>query len=250
VFLAQFPVNYRVVAQTWRRLRWLVREGPKTELDVQATIERRTRNAVATPPVLTSPRRNRARLLLLVDRQGSMAPFHSFVAEVCDTIRQTSRLENVAVAYFHDTPLEGADSSLLDSLIDPASSSLDSVLPQVSPLNEGVLFDDPDLLLPLAARQVLGDHAPDAAIVVISDAGAARGHTDLLRLLDTVAFLKALKLCGGRIVWLNPMPGKTWAKTTAAQIARHVPMFPMDAEGMHHAVNVLRGHPFVVERAV
>jgi hypothetical protein len=154
------------------------------------------------------------------------------------------------VAYFHDVPLEGADPSVLDALTDPANLSLDPVLAQVLPLSDGVLFDDPDLLSPLPVKDVLLGYGVGAAIVLISDAGAARGHGDLLRLLDTVAFLKALKGLSSRVVWLNPMPTRYWPKTTAAQIARHVPMFPMDADGMHHAVNILRGHPFAVERAI
>lgn len=250
VFLSQFPTNYRIVSQTWRRLWWPVREGPKTELDIQGTIESRIRTGVATPPVLRSSRRNRARLLLLVDRQGSMAPFHAFVAEVRDTISKTSRLGNVAVAYFHDVPLDGADSSVLQDLTDHAATGLDPVLSQVSPLSDGVLFADPELLSPLTAIDVLEGHGIDAGIVVISDAGAARRHRDLLRLLDTVAFLMTLKSYSNRVVWLNPMPIKYWLKTTAAQIGRHVPMFPMDADGMHYAVNVLRGQPFIVERPI
>jgi len=91
-------------------------EGPATELgrgrDHTATV----RPGVVSPPVLRPRRRNRAKLLLLVDRQGSMAPFHSYVDEVCRAIRGAGRLRQVDLFYFHDTPLEGADSSVLEPL--------------------------------------------------------------------------------------------------------------------------------------
>ncbi len=97
VFVPQFPVTYREVAQAWRRLRQPVREGPSIELDVEATIGQRSRLGVVSEVVLVPRRRNTARLLLLVDRQGSMTPFHHFVDEVCAAIQEAGNLENVAL---------------------------------------------------------------------------------------------------------------------------------------------------------
>src|SRR5262249_2971425 len=134
VFLPQYPVNYRAVAQAWRRLRWPVREGPATELDVEATVRRRSSLGVVSPPVLRPRRRNRAKLLLLIDRLGSMAPFPSYVDEVSQAICQAGQLREVAVYYFHNSPLEGAEHSVLDPLRDQLFPSLDLVLPEVPPL--------------------------------------------------------------------------------------------------------------------
>ena len=150
--------------------------------------------------------------------------------------------------YFHDTPLEGTESSLLQPLQGQLFPALDPVLAEIPALLRGELYEDPDLRRPLSAEGVWRDHAAGAAVVVISDAGAARRRYDLLRLLDAVAFLKGLRTFTGRIVWLNPLPPRAWARSTAAQLARHVPMFPMDRDGMHRAVNVLRGQPFAVEK--
>jgi len=248
IFLPQFPVSFRSVAQTWRRLRSPVREGPATELDVEATVQKRSRTGVVSAPVLRARRRNRAQLLLLVDRQGSMAPFHAYVDQVCQTISQAGRLRQVAMFYFHDTPLEGADPAILERLTGGLFSSLDSVLAEIPELTVGDLFVDKKLTDPIPARSVLSDHARGAAVVIIGDAGAARGKYEMLRLLDTVAFLKGLKGFTHRTVWLNPLPSVAWAKSSAAQIARYLPMFPMDNEGMHRAVNVLRGHLYPVEK--
>jgi uncharacterized protein with von Willebrand factor type A (vWA) domain len=248
VFLPQYPVNFRSVAQAWRRLRWPVREGPATELDVEATIRQRSRAGVVSPPVLRPRRRNRARLLLLVDRQGSMAPFHAYVDQVCQAISQAGRLRQVAVFYFHDVPLEGADPAIFKRLSGGPFSSLDSILTEIPQLTAGELYTDKELMTPVPARSVFSEHAQDAAVVIISDAGAARGKYDLLRLLDTVAFLNGLKDFAYRAVWLNPLPAATWAPSSAAQIARHLPMFAMDHDGMHRAVNVLRGQPYAVEK--
>ena len=58
-----------------------------------------------------------ARLLLLVDRQGSMDPFHQFCDEVCIAIQQAGRLEETALYYFHNVPAEGADDQVLEALL-------------------------------------------------------------------------------------------------------------------------------------
>ena len=248
VFLPQYPVSFRAVAQAWRRLRWPVREGPATELDVDATIQRRCDLGVVSPPVLRPRRRNRAKLLLLVDRQGSMAPFHSYVDEVCRAIRGAGRLRQVDLFYFHDTPLEGADSSVLEPLRGQLFPSLDPVLAEVPTLTQGTLMSDPELMSPISMRDVVSEHGRGAAVVILGDGGAARGRYDVLRLLDTVAFLKGAKQWSDRLVWLNPLPPAAWPGSTAAEIARHVPMFPMDRDGMYRAVNVLRGQPFALEK--
>ncbi len=249
-FLPQYPVDYRTVAQAWRRLRWPIREGPATELDVAATVQQRSRQGVASPPMLRPRRRNRAELLMLVDRQGSMAPFHSYVDMVCRSIAQAGRLRQVGLYYFHDAPLEGTDPALLERLSGTLFPSLDPVLAEVPVLGRGELFEDQELLSPQPIAAVLASHAEGAAVVILSDGGAARGRYDLLRLLDTVAFLKGLRAFTSRIVWLNPLPAAAWKGTTAAQLARHLPMFSMERDGMHRAVNVLRGQPFPVEKAL
>lgn len=247
VFLPQYPVSFRAVAQAWRQLRRPVREGPATELDVDATIQRRSDLGVVSPPVLRPRRRNRAKLLLLADQQGSMTPFHSYLDEVCWAIRQAGRLRQVGVFYFHDAPLEGANSSVLEPL-QGLFPSLDPVLADVPPLTQGTLMSDPDLMAPTSARDVISEHGRGAALVILSDGGAARGRYDLLRLLDTIAFVKGAMEWSDRLVWLNPLPSTAWTGTTAAEIARHIPMFPMDRDGMYRAVNVLRGQPFTVEK--
>jgi uncharacterized protein len=159
-----------------------------------------------SPPVLQPRRRNRAKLLLLVDRQGSMTLFHSYVDEVCQAICQAGRLRQARVYYFHDTPLEGADSSILESLQGQLFPGLDPVLAEVPALTQGIMMNDTDLMSPTSACDVVSEHGRGAAVVILSDGGAGRGRYDLLRLLDTGAFLKRAKEWSHRLVWLNPLP--------------------------------------------
>lgn len=250
VFVPQFPLTYREVAQTWRRLRRPVRTGAPVELDIEGTIARRSRLGVATTVVLQSRRRNMARLLLLVDRQGSMDPFHRFCDEVCTAIQQAGRLEETALYYFHNVPAEGADEQVLEALAGQLFPTLDPVLSQIQPLAEGCLYSDPTLLSPEPLTDVLESYAAGAAVVLISDAGAARNRYRISRLLDTIAFMKALRSYTSHYVWLNPLPKRYWHNNTAAHIARHIPMFPLDRTGIQQAVNVLRGQQHILEKAL
>jgi uncharacterized protein len=242
VMVPQHPLAFRAVAQAWRRLRRPVRVGPATELDIAATLSRRAVTGVVTPPVLRPRRRNTARMLLLVDRHGSMTPFDDFVAEVARAIEQAAQLAHTTTFYFHDVPSERTNDAALARLPrDTLSPRIDTVLAELVPARSGWLYRDPDLIEPVALASVLRNYAPSRAAVIISDAGAARGRYDAARVLDSLAFDRALHLAGATSAWLNPLPRSRWSATTAAEIDRHVPMFPLDRDGTHRAVNHLRG---------
>jgi uncharacterized protein with von Willebrand factor type A (vWA) domain len=250
IFVPQFPLTYRQVTQAWRRLRRPVRMGPATELDVEGTVARRAQTGIATPVVLRPRRRNLARLLLLVDREGSMVPFHRFSDEVCAAIQEAGRLADAALYFFHDAPAAGADEAVLEPLHNQHFPVLDTILPDIAPLSAGYVYDDRNLVSPQSLQEVLEKYAADAAVILLSDGGAARGRLDMLRLLDTLAFVKALRGYTSRYVWLNPLPKRYWAQSTAEHLQRHIPMFALDAQGLNQAVDVLRGHPTSVEKPV
>ena len=70
------PISYREMMQGWRYLRNLIREGVPTELDLEATIEQIGQQGFLFNPVLKPRRINKIELLLLIDQDGSMVPFH------------------------------------------------------------------------------------------------------------------------------------------------------------------------------
>jgi len=250
IFVPQFPLTYREIAQTWRRLRHPVEVGTLTELDVEETIKRRCQTGVPTPVILKARHRNLARLLLLVDFQGSMTPFHRFCELICKAIQQAGRLEETAIYYFHNLPVEGADEEILEPLNDQLFPVLDSILTQINPLTTGFLYQDSDLLIPQVLEEVLQKYAMNASVAIISDAGAISKTYNVPRLLDTISFFKALRAYTSSYVWLNPLPKSYWKNknNTASQIARHVPMFPLEKEGIQQAVKVLRGQKYNIEK--
>ena len=243
VLIPQYPLTAREVAQAWRRLRRPIRSGPAVELDVVATVDQRGRRGVATPPVVVPRRRNTARLLLLIDRHGSMTPFHSYVDYVVAAIRDAGRIDDVLTAYYHDLPSGNTDRSALEEIADPFRPDLDLVLPFIQPMRNGRAYSDPDLTVPRSFGDILRQITPATGVLIISDAGAARRRFDIVRLLDTVAMLKSVIASAAAVSWLNPVPQELWRRSTASQVARYIPMYPFTKQGLYQAVDTLRGRP-------
>jgi uncharacterized protein len=252
IFVPQFPLSDREIAQKWRRLRQRVDVGTATELDIPGTIDRWTRSGVLTNLVLHPRQRHVARLLILVDRQGSMAPFHGFCEHVCRSISKSSQLGETATYYFHNLLAKGADEDVLYPLAGELCPTLDPILGEIQPCSKGHIHTDPRLRKPTELKEVLERHARDSLVVIISDAGAARSGYRVSRLLETIAFMKALQTYTSRYVWLNPLAEPYWrgVNNTAGQIARHIPMFSLDREGMERSVNVLRGQEYPIEKSI
>ena len=81
------------------------------------------------------------------------------------------------------------------------------------------------------------------ALLIVSDAGAARGRFDRKRLVNTRKFVEQVGTYWHPIAWLNPMPTSRWAGTTAEHIS-HLPgltMFELTEDGLTYAVDYIRG---------
>lgn len=205
-----FPVTKRQMKQSWRYLRRLVREGVPTELDVEATVTKIVRQGILLEPVLMPPRVNRTDLVLLIDREGSMVPFHDLSRQLLETATRGGRLRQTRVFYFHD---------YVDEYI----------------------YRHPALIDAQQLDEMLAEVGERAAILIIGDAGAARGSFDKIRVERSQVWIEQLQKSAKYVAWLNPMPRDSWQHTTAGEIAQMLPMFAMSRTGMNAAISVLRG---------
>lgn len=206
-----FPVTRRQMKQSWRNLRRPKREGPSTELNVEATVSEIGRTGILLEPVLEPKRRNRAELLLLIDQGGSMTPFHLLARRLHETILRGGRLEKAGIYYFHNCPTEYL-------YHDPAHHEFERI---------EEIFSRP--------------YSQQAGVLVFSDAGAARGGLNYERIELTKMFLDLLKRRFRYIAWLNPLPRSRWMATTASVVMQSVPMFDFSRRGLDNAISVLRG---------
>ncbi len=206
------PITHRQMKQGWRYLRQFSREGAPSELDLQATIQQVAQQGILLNPVLVPRRTNKVELLLLIDRDGSMVPFHHLSQELVDTAFRGGHFSRVRVYYFHNYPDE-------------------------------YLYRDPFHLDPEPIDDCLLNLAKGRTVCLIfSDAGAARGRFSSRRRRLTKFFLKNLRQYVRYTVWLNPVPRNRWETTTAHDIAALVPMFEVNRQEFYMAIDVLRGH--------
>lgn len=215
--LADRPISRRAMAYAWRYLRRPLPDGPEDVLDVEATVAQVARQGLMLAPVYRRRLQNHAHLVLFLDQNGSMAPFHRFTRDLLETARDESTIRHVDAVYFHDLP--------------------------AMPTRSGPpgIYLDPYLTAPGDWDALASGFSPETATLVVSDAGAARGGWNPDRVRQTVQFLNRLRRLTTHVAWLNPMPVDRWSDTTAEAVAHLVPMFPMDTEGLGNAVDVLRG---------
>ncbi|WP_337907112.1 VWA domain-containing protein [Iningainema tapete] len=205
------PVTHRQIKQGWRYLRRFSREGTPIELDLEATIQKVAQQGILLNPVLVPRRTNRIELLLLIDQDGSMVPFHHLSQELADTASRGGRFSRVRVYYFHNCPDE-------------------------------YLYRDRYHLNAVSIDDCLSNLPPSKTVCLIfSDAGAARGGFSSRRRRLTKFFLKELGQYVRYTAWLNPVPRQRWENTTAHDIAALVPMFEVNRQEFYKAINVLRG---------
>lgn len=211
---AYYPISRRLMVYSWRYLRRPMADGPLDVLDIEATIQQATRQGFYLSPVYVRRECNQARLLLLLDQNGSMTPFHHFTRDLVETAQQESSFkpENVRVFYFQNVP---------------AAS----------------VYQDPYLTEPMLLSTVLSSCDNETSVLIVSDAGAARGYRTQDRVRGTARFLYQLKRYTSLIAWLNPMSAKRWVGSSAEIIANSVPMFQMDDNGLGNAIDVMRGQP-------
>ena len=203
------PLGRLSMAYAWHTLRQLRPEGPRTELDLEATIDRVAVERHYTGPVYKRRLCHRARLLLLIDRRGSMGPFHHLTSDLVETASEARAFDRLDVRYFHN-------------------------------LFTDYIYRDPLLNRWQAVDDLLGGIDARTMILIVSDAGAARGHFNPDRIIATIKLIVHLRKFGRETVWLNPMPSNRWEETSAEAISYAIPMFPLDRHGIFRAFHHLR----------
>lgn len=210
----QTPVPERTLAILWRRLRSPSRTRRRSgrEIDLRATVAERCHRGILSAVVCRPERENTARLLVLADVSPSMAPWLPLVTALSRSLAY-GRLKSAELWLFSNWP-------------------------RVS------LFRTPNLTEPAPIDTVLRDNA-GAALLIVSDAGAARGSFDRRRFESADAFLR--HDCRQHdlrpIVWINPVPRPFWEKSTAEALHRrgHAVFLPLDDPSLIRAIDVLRG---------
>ena len=208
-FYTYYPISRRFMVYSWRYLRRPIADGLRDVLDIKMTVEQATKQGFFLQPVYRRREKNHAHLLIFVDQEGSMTPFHHFSQDLVETAKYESSIETVDVAYFHNLPAK-------------------------------YIYQDPFLTDKISLETVLNKCDSETRILIISDAGAARGYRQRTRVSGTTEVIWEIQQHTNLVAWLNPVPKMRWNNTTASIISHLIPMFPMDQEGLRQAILTLQ----------
>jgi len=95
--IRQFQMAFRKLRQYSARM-----DGAKTELDIDATIDKTCNNAGRLKLVFDKPRKNTIKLLLLFDSDGSMTAYSRLCNRLFQAVSKSSHFKDLKVYYFHN----------------------------------------------------------------------------------------------------------------------------------------------------
>lgn len=203
--VTDFPMTERKIQRSFSYLRLPVRQGNLTEVDIDATVDKIGEDGFLITPVMIPRCINRAEVLLLVDVSNSMIPFF-FVSQLLVNNLKGTKLGKAEVYYFRNCPGE-------------------------------YFFYHPQRPGGKLTSEVLAKlHQQRTVVLIISDAGAARGGVNYDRIELTENFLDELYGCVRQVAWLNPVPENRWRGTSAQGISQLVKMYELDNSGLVAAV--------------
>ena len=214
--------QFQVALRKLRRLSSKT-EGPKTELDVDATIRESCNQGGQLKIVMKRPRKNQTRLLLLMDWGGSMWAYVDLVRRLFKALHEDTHFKELKIYYFHN-------------------------------LFYDYLFTTPDCAWEhrIKTQSVWNARDPETKVVIIGD--AEMGPDELWEVDGNVDDLHGNKLPGmdwlialhkkfPSVIWLNPLHPKLWAYkySTVISIGKEIPMFPLTVKGLEAGIQKLKG---------
>lgn len=211
----QFQMAFRKLRQFSSKL-----DIPKSELDINGTIDATCNNGGYLKIEMERPRKNAVKLLLLMDSGGTMIPFTKLLNELFQAIHKSNHYKDVKAYYFHNciyanlykTPeCENGDWVETDWLF----RNLDSDYKVI----------------------IVGDAAM-APEELYSDSGNYRGPNGGL---SGEQWLLLVKQHYKNIIWLNPKmaPGEAPWREAETAIKKIFPMYKLTVEGLNEGMQKL-----------
>lgn len=210
------PVSRREMAKAWQYMRHHEKGDKTTALNIPETVKRVARDMLFTEPAYYFGKKNRKdTIILFVDQNGSMAPFHELSRRMVVAAKKHGGHQDVQAFYFQNYPV-------------------------------GYVYNKSNLTEPRKTVEALSKMNNNYTIaIIISDAGFAKSYGSEerfnTRMEFVTPFFKLLQARCAHTVWLNPMPDNRWHKPTFDKIAANgVAMVPITGEGLNPFQTMLK----------
>ena len=214
-------LNTRNLKMALRKLRVFTREGIADELDLEATIQKTSRNAGMLELEMVPAKQNRVKVLLLLDVGGSMDDH----IELCSELFSAAKYEfkNLEHFYFHNC------------------------------LYESVWKDNKRREERIATLELLRKFNRDYHVIIVGDASMSPyeitfqgGSVEHYNDEPGIVWLNRLKDQFPKLVWLNPIPKSYWHYTRSIEMLKEWSddrMFPLTPAGIEEAMEKLKRNP-------
>jgi len=212
-------LDTRQIGLALRRLRRLDKDDGPEELDLDKTIDHSARNGGEIDLVFGPPRRNRIKLLLLMDVGGSMDPHTNLCERLFSAAHRANHFKKFKYKFFHNCVYERLYDDIARWRGDPTSEVLKSLDHTWSVVLVGDAWMSPYELTYTGGAIDYGHQNQDT------------GLTWLMRLR---------RRCPNS-VWLNPEPRRIWNAPTIHLIRQVFPMYELTLDGLTESIDVLRG---------
>lgn len=198
-------ISPRKVKQSIRSLRIEQEGNSKQFIDLEATINQVAQKGYLEEVILKAGITTNNKLSILVDVGGSMIGFKQLTELLIKTISKHTSQSDIPVLYFRNSPVTK-------------------------------LYLSKALTKSMSVREFIKKN--QNSIIILSDAGAARGRYDQKRIEVTRRFL--LQINNFPKIWLNPMPKNRWEETSADAIAAFVDMYEATDAAFVQAIKQLK----------
>lgn len=208
----QFQLAFRRLRQFSAKL-----DVPKSELDLNGTIDKTCNNGGYLQIVMEKPRKNSVKLLLIMDSGGTMIPYSSLMNDLFQAVNKSNHFKDVKCYYFHNCIYSKVYKT-------PECESGDWV--------------DTEWLLHNLSKDYKVIIVGDAAMApeeLYSKTGNYRGPNDGYSGMEWLMFMKRHYK---KIVWLNPKmaPGNAPWREAETAIKEVFHMYKLTIDGLNRAM--------------
>jgi hypothetical protein len=212
-------LDTRQIGLALRRLRKLDKDEGPEELDIDETIDSSARNAGEIDLVFRPPKRNRIKLLLLIDVGGSMDPHTLLCERLFSAAHKANHFKKFEFKFFHNCVYENLYTDISRWKGEPTSRILKRLDHTWSVCLVGDAWMSPYELT----------HTGGAIDYY---------HSNQVTGLD---WLRKFRDRCPNSIWLNPEPRRIWNAPTIHLIRQVFPMFELTIDGLTEGIDVLRG---------
>jgi len=209
-------LDTRILRVALSKLRTLLPEGPFDELDIDNTIDKTCRNAGDLELVWKRSRKNKIKVLLVMDVGGSMEPYHWAVSKLFSAAK--SQIKDLKHYYFHNCVYQD-------------------------------LWTDIERSSSVPTSEVISQYDKDYKVIYVGDASMA--PSELLDVNGCIEYFYRNEEAGiwwlhklmarfPASVWLNPMRRRIFETSLSGRmISKIFPMFELTLDGLDEAIRAL-----------